>query len=71
MREMIKHTPGKLFLAILALSVLVIVLVLPFVVGGTTVFFGWMSFPLFSGILLMLIWIVAFVVYLGKFWPYR
>ncbi len=71
MREMTKHTPGKLFLAVLVLSVLVIILILPFVVDGTAVFFGWLSFPLFSGILLILIWIVAFAVYLGKFWPYR
>ena len=77
MLEMTGHTPGKIFLAVLALSV---VLMMVFVGMGymeadpgedPVLLFGWMTMPLVAGVVFVLIWLAAYLVYFFKFWPYR
>ena len=77
MREMFGHTPGKIFLAVLAISVLAV-----FIIVGAgymetpegeepLLVFGWITRPLAAGIVFVLIWLAAYLVYFFKYWPYR
>lgn len=71
MREITRHTPGKLFLFVLLASLFFCVAILPFLFEPNAVLFGWLTVPMLSGAVLMLVWLVAVVIYLGRFWPYR
>lgn len=77
MREMFKHTAGRVFLSVLFLSLLALlgavaagVMEVP--KGETPIlWFGWITQPLALGIGFVLIWLVAYLVYFSFFWPYR
>ncbi len=71
MREMTRHTSGKVFLIVLLGSLIFTVMIMPFLFAPNTVFFGWLTVPLLCGAVLMLVWLVAIVVYVSNFWPYR
>lgn len=71
MREITRHTPGKIFLAVLAISVVLSILVLPFVFESNAVFMGWLTVPVIAGFILLAVWLFAALVYLNFFWPYR
>ncbi len=77
MKEMLRHTPGRVYLIALLLSVVVFIAIL--VDGVTTVpesgepivLFGWMTMPLVIGVAFVLFWLVAYLIYFFVFWPYR
>ncbi len=77
MKEIIRHTAGRIYLIALLLSVIGFIVAL--VVGVTEtpesgepiVVFGWMTMPLFVGVLFVLFWLVAYIIYFFFFWPYR
>ena len=33
--------------------------------------FGWMTLPLVAGLAFVFLWLVAYLIYFFKFWPYR
>jgi hypothetical protein len=77
MREMARHTAGRIYLIALVLSVVGFIVFL--VIGGTDVagngepviVFGWMTMPLFAGVVFVIFWLVAYLIYFFGFWPYR
>lgn len=72
MREITKHRPGRIFLAILLLSVLGMAAAIGAgLMERTVLVFGWMTMPLAAGIVFSLVWLVAYLVYFFIYWPYR
>ena len=77
MREMVRHTAGRIYLIALILSIVGFIAFL--VVGGTdaaengepTIVLGWMIMPLVVGVLFVIFWLVAYIIYFFFFWPYR
>lgn len=70
MREIFRHSAGKVFLTILLLSIIAI-LYIPKFFFQERIFFGFMTLPFLSGILFLLVWLVAYLIYFFLFWPYR
>ena len=77
MREIIGHAAGRVYLAVLFLSIVVVV---AFVVRGGLetpageapfLLFGWMTMSLVAGALFVVVWLIAYLVYFFFFWPYR
>ncbi|HSW35690.1 MAG TPA: hypothetical protein VLH18_03710 [Candidatus Limnocylindrales bacterium] len=71
MREITRHTPGKLFIVVLVSSLVFAVAILPFLFEPGTLFFGWITVPVLSGAVIMLVWLVALAIYVKSYWPYR
>lgn len=77
MKEMMRHNPGRIYLIALLLSIVVFIALLVMGVtdaneaGEPVVVFGWMTMPLFVGVLFVLFWLVAYLIYFFVFWPYR
>ncbi len=77
MREMAGHTAGRIFLAVLALSVIAMLVVVGMgymeTPEGTdpVLFFGWITAPLAIGVVFVLVWLIAYLAYFFKYWPYR
>jgi hypothetical protein len=77
MKEIIRHTAGRIYLIALLLSVVGFIAALVIGVtetpesGEPIVVFGWMTMPLFVGVLFVLFWLVAYIIYFFFFWPYR
>ena len=72
MREMLQHTPGKVFLLVLLVSIVgMLAAILSGVMERTVLVLGFITMPLLAGILFVLIWLVAYLVYFFKFWPFR
>jgi hypothetical protein len=72
MREMLQHTPGKVFLLVLLGSIVgMLAAILSGVMERTVLVLGFITMPLLAGILFVLIWLVAYLVYFFKFWPFR
>ena len=77
MKEIARHAAGRIYLALLFLSIVGFILFLAF--GGTdagpdgepTILFGWMTMPLVSGVVFVLFWLITYIVYFFFFWPYR
>ena len=77
MREIIHHKAGRIYLIALLLSIIGFIVFLA--LGGTAVpengspilVFGWMTMPLFAGILFVVFWLVSYIIYFFFFWPYR
>ena len=70
MREIIKHTPGKIFLSILFLSIVGMFFVSRYFTAKVLLF-GWMTLPLVAGFVFVFIWLAAYLIYFFKYWPYR
>ncbi len=70
MREIINHTPGRVFLLILVLSLLGLIYVIRYF-GKPVLVFGWITLPYLAGIVFVVIWCIAYLIYFFKFWPYR
>lgn len=70
MREIVRHTPGRLFVAVLLLSVAAM-LYIPAHFDSQRLFFGWMPLSFLSGLVFLTVWLVAYAVYFFAFWPYR
>lgn len=77
MREISGHLAGKIFLAVLILSIVALLAIIAMGYMETApgedpvIFFGWITAPLAAGIGFVLVWLVAYLVYFFKFWPYR
>jgi hypothetical protein len=77
MKEMARHTAGRIYLLALVLSVVGFIVLLVLGVtdapdeGEPTVLLGWMTMPLVLGVLFVLFWLVAYIFYFFFFWPYR
>ena len=77
MLEMRSHKPGKIFLAVLLLSIIVMMVVVGMGFMETPegadpiLVFGWITMPFAAGIVFILVWLVAYMIYFFKFWPYR
>ena len=77
MKEIVRHTAGRIYLIALLLSVIGFIVFL--VMGGTDatatgepiIVFGWMTMPLFSGVIFTLFWLISYIIYFFFFWPYR
>ena len=52
-------------------TVAVIGVVAAGVLENTVVLFGWMTFPLVLGAAYIIVWLIAYLVYFFRFWPYR
>lgn len=71
MREMTKHAPGRIFIAVLAITLLFILFVLPFIASSKYLFFGWIPTVWFACIMVLVVWAVACGIYLYRYWPYK
>jgi hypothetical protein len=77
MKEMARHTAGRIYLLALVLSVVGFIVLLVLGVtdapeeGEPTIVLGWMTMPLVLGVLFVLFWLVAYILYFFFFWPYR
>jgi len=69
-REIPTHTAGKIFLAVMFISLFLLTFVAPFLYTDQ-LYLGWMSGPFFYGIIVTVIWGVALYVYSFYYWPYR
>lgn len=70
MREMLKHTPGRIYLGVLFVSIVGMLFVTRYFTAKV-VLFGWMTLPLFAGFVFILVWLIAYLIYFFRFWPYR
>ncbi len=77
MREIMGHTAGRVYLAVLLLS---IVAMIAFIVTGGLetpageepfLLFGWMTMSLVAGAIFVIVWLIAYLIYFFRFWPYR
>ncbi len=77
MREIIGHAPGRVYLAVLLLSV---VGMMAFIIRGGLetaageepfLLFGWMTMSLTVGVAFVIVWLIAYLIYFFFFWPYR
>ena len=77
MKEMTRHAAGRIYLIALLLSIVVFIATLFMGVtetpegGEPVVLFGWMTMPLIVGVLFVIFWLVAYIIYFFFFWPYR
>lgn len=77
MKEIARHTAGKIYLLLLVLSIIGFIAFMA--LGGTDapeggeaiILFGWMTMPLVSGVVFILFWLITYLVYFNFFWPYR
>jgi hypothetical protein len=77
MKEMMRHGPGRIYLIALLLSIVGFIVLLALGVtelsesGEPVIIFGWMTMPLFIGVMFVVFWLVAYLIYFFFFWPYR
>ncbi len=77
MREIMGHAAGRVYLAVLFLSVIALMAFI--VTGGLEtaageepfLLFGWMTMSLVVGALFVVVWLIAYLAYFFFFWPYR
>jgi hypothetical protein len=70
MREIFSHGAGRIFLLVLLLAVVGLIAATTFFSSPMTIF-GWMSLPFVSGIVFLVIWLLAYFIYFFKYWPFR
>jgi hypothetical protein len=70
MREILKHTPGKIFIGVLFVSIAGMLFVTRYLTSKILVL-GWMTLPLFVGFVFVVVWLIAYMIYFFKFWPYK
>jgi hypothetical protein len=77
MREILAHTPGKIYLTVLLLSIVLMAVAIGIGVldtpadGVPILVFGWMTMPLVVGVVFVIVWLIAYLIYFLKYWPYR
>jgi hypothetical protein len=77
MKEMMRHWPGRIYLISLLLSIVVFIVVIFTGIteltpaGEAVVVFGWMTMPLAIGVLFVIFWLIAYLIYFFFYWPYR
>ena len=65
-REMFKHNAGRVFVGVLFLSI-VGMLFVPRFFSQSILIFGWMTLPLFCGLIFVAVWLAAYLIYFFKF----
>ncbi|NVL89496.1 MAG: hypothetical protein HWN69_00680 [Desulfobacterales bacterium] len=70
MREIFGHWPGRIFLFVLFLSVVGLFAVTP-LFSRPVIIMGWITLPFAVGIIFLLVWLCAYLVYYFKYWPFR
>ena len=70
MREILRHTPGRIFIGILFVSIVGMMFVTRYF-NSSILVFGWITLPLAAGIVFVIVWLAAYLVYFFKYWPYR
>ena len=70
LREVFAHRAGRIFLLVLLLSVVGLFAVTP-LFSRPVIIMGWISLPFAAGILFLLIWLCAYLIYFLKYWPFR
>lgn len=72
MREMWSHGAGRIFLAVLSLSIIGMFAVIGAgLLERTVLVFGWVTMPLLVGAVFIGIWLIAYLIYFFRCWPYR
>ncbi len=72
MREIAGHWPGRVFLLVLLISIIgMSVLVASGATESQFLLFGWMTMSLVLGVVFVIIWLIAYLIYFFKYWPYR
>lgn len=77
MREMTRHTAGRIYLGALLLSVVGFIAILALGItetpesGVPILLFGWITMPLLVGLVFVSFWLVAYIIYFFFFWPFR
>ncbi|KPJ58823.1 MAG: hypothetical protein AMJ46_13475 [Latescibacteria bacterium DG_63] len=70
MREIVKHNAGRIYLGVLFATVVAMLYVTRYFTRGILVG-GIVPLPFFSGVCFLLIWLIAYLIYFFKYWPYR
>ena len=70
MREIFGHWPGRIFLLVLLLAVVGLLAVTP-LFSRPVIIMGWISLPFAAGIVFLLVWLCAYLIYYFKYWPFR
>nr|HID60198.1 hypothetical protein [Desulfobacterales bacterium] len=70
MREIMNHRPGKIFLLVLLLATLSLLATTPFLTIPV-VLVGWITLPFAAGIAFILVWLMAYLIYFFRYWPFR
>jgi len=70
LREAFGHRAGRIFLLVLLLAVAGLFAVTP-LFSKPVLIMGWVSLPFAAGIVFVLIWLFAYLVYFFKYWPFR
>lgn len=70
MREILGHRAGRMFLLVLLLAIVGLFAVTP-LFSMPVLIMGWISLPFAAGIVFLLIWLCAYLVYFFKYWPFR
>ena len=77
MREILEHTPGKIYLSVLLLSIVLMAVAIGMgaldtpASGVPILVFGWMTMPLVIGVVFVIVWLIAYLIYFLKYWPYQ
>lgn len=72
MREIWEHRPGRIYLLVLLASIIGVLVVIGLgLLEIKIVLFGFVTMPLLVGALFVIVWLVSYLVYFFKFWPYR
>ena len=72
MREIWQHTPGRIFLAFLVASVVgVMVVIGSGLLEQKVLVLGFITMPLLVGAGFVVVWLIAYLIYFFRYWPYR
>lgn len=72
MKQITRHAPGRIFVAVLLLDTIGYVFFLPFFLQDSAyLVFGWMPLAVFCYSVHTLIWIVSFWIYTSRYWAFR
>ena len=72
MREIWQHTPGKIYLLSLVASVVgVLVVIGSGLLEQKVLVLGFITMPLLVGVAFVVVWLIAYLIYFFRFWPYR
>lgn len=70
MRELIKHTAGRIYLGVLFLTIIGMLYIIRYF-NQKILVFGILPLPFFAGVCFLVIWTIAYLLYFFKYWPYR
>jgi len=70
LREILSHRHGRVFVLVLFLAVVGLFAMTPFFHNPITLW-GWVSLPFASGIVFLAVWLIAYLIYFFKYWPFR